>query len=74
MSVNQIYTYIIYMKSRMKFEIALAAGMSERTFSRWLSEHATYMQHLGVKPTQRLLPPKAVKYICYELGLDESDF
>ncbi|MBO7068935.1 MAG: hypothetical protein J6W52_09725 [Bacteroidaceae bacterium] len=61
------------MKSRMKFEIALAAGMSDRTFSRWLRGHAAYMQSIGVKPTQRLLPPKAVKYICYELGIDEED-
>ena len=62
------------MKCKMKFEIALAAGMSERTLSRWLSGHAAYMQHIGVKTTQRLLPPKAVKYICHELGIDESDF
>lgn len=57
----------------MKFEIAMAAGMSVRTFSRWLNEHADFLLRLGVKPTQRLLPPKAVKYILYELGLDEKD-
>ena len=62
------------MKSRMKFEIALAAGMSERTFARWLSGHTAEMERMGIKPTQRLLPPKAVKYICYELGIDEQDF
>ena len=62
------------MKSRMKFELAQAAGMSDRTFSRWIREHSTYMERIGVRPTQRLLPPKAVKYICYELGIDENDF
>ena len=62
------------MKSRMKFELAHAAGMSERTFSRWISDHAAYMERIGVKPTQRQLHPEAVKYICYELGIDESDF
>lgn len=62
------------MKCRTKSEVAQAVGMSDRTFSRWFSEHIEYMQRIGVKPTQRLLPPKAVKYICYELGIDESDF
>jgi len=62
------------MKARMKFEIAEACGMSRNTFSRWLADHQQKLSTLGVKPTQRLLPPKAVEYICYELGIHEEDF
>ena len=62
------------MKSRMKFEIALAAGMSDTTFRRWLHRHRMNMQALGVRPCQKLLPPRAVEYVCQELGIHEEDF
>ena len=62
------------MKSKMKFEIAEAAGMSLRTFARWTSEHREQLLAQGVKPNQRLLPPKAVMYVCEELGIHEEDF
>ena len=62
------------MKSRMKFEIALAAGMSSRTFSRWLHAHRQELDRMGIAPRLQLLPPKAVKYVCDELGLHEEDF
>ena len=62
------------MKSRMKFEIALAAGMSKNTMGRWFQDHQQALSRLGVRPAQRLLPPKAVRYVCDELGLHEEDF
>ncbi len=62
------------MKARMKFEIAQAAGMSSPTLSRWLKDHRAQLVALGVKPTQKLLPPKAVAYVCGELGIIEEDF
>jgi len=62
------------MKSKMKFEIAMAAGMSSRTFSRWVHTHREELKRLGVSKKQQLLPPKAVSYICYELGIHEEDF
>ena len=58
----------------MKFEIAQAAGMSSPTFSRWLKVHRAQLEALGVNPHQRLLPPKAVMFVCDELGIMESDF
>jgi len=64
----------IVMKSRTKSEIANAAAISVRTFTRWLAQHEEKMKEMGVKRTQRLLPPKAVKFICEELGLEEDDF
>ncbi len=63
------------MKARMKFELALAAGMSDRTFSRWIQSHREALKQLGVvSKKQKLLPPRAVDYVCYELGIHEEDF
>ena len=62
------------MKARFKYEIALAAGMSTATFRRWLTSHAQRLQKMGVSARQQLLPPRAVKYVCYELGIHEEDF
>ena len=62
------------MKAKMKFEIALAAGMSDATLKRWLHSQRMNLQQLGVRPRQKLLPPKAVEYICRELGIHEEDF
>ena len=62
------------MKARFKYEIAMAAGMSPATFRRWLTNHASRLMKMGVSPKQQLLPPKAVKYVCYELGIHEEDF
>ena len=62
------------MRSRSKSEIALAAGMSSATLYRWMSRHREKLCALGVRPTQRLLPPKAVEWVCYELGLHQEDF
>lgn len=64
----------IRMKARYKYEIALAAGMSPATFRRWLTGHVDRLTKMGVPPTKHLLPPRAVKYVCYELGIHEDDF
>ena len=48
------------MKSAYKYELANAAGVTDRTFRRWL----------GVTRTTKLLPPKAVEWICKEYGID----
>ena len=62
------------MKSRSKSEIALAAGVSGKTLYRWLVRHRQHLLQMGVLPTQRVLPPKAVRYVCDELGLHQEDF
>ena len=62
------------MKARMKYEIAMAAGMSRRTMTRWFTDHRKQVEALGVNLHQQLLPPKVVSYVCHELGLDERDF
>ena len=58
------------MKSAYKFELANAAGVSRTTFWRWMKENEEHLLQLGVKPTTKLLPPKAVEWICREYGID----
>lgn len=50
-------------KAMLKSELARAAGVSNRTFSRWLRTEKDVLASMGVHRTARLLPPQAVKYI-----------
>lgn len=61
------------MKSMLKSELAHAAGVSMRTFSRWLSNNEEELARLGVTKQMRLLPPIAVRRICELYGIDLSD-
>lgn len=61
------------MKSMLKAELAAAAGVSPRTFRRWLSQHRQPLQDLGISPTAHLIPPAGVRYICHHYGIDERD-
>ena len=45
------------MKSMTKAELAKAAGVSSRTFSRWLIRHREELALLGVSPHAHLIPP-----------------
>ena len=58
------------MKSAYKNELADAAGVSMRTFQRWLKQNKNKLTELGASPRQQLLPPKAVEWICREYGID----
>ena len=60
------------MKSAYKNELAEAAGVSYTTFYRWLSSKRDVLAGFGVKPTTKMLPPKAVEWICHEYGIDFS--
>ena len=62
------------MKSKTKSEIAQAAGISSELLRRWMMEHRNVISAMGVRPTRRLLPPKVVRYICSELGIEDEDF
>ena len=54
------------MKAMSKQKLAKLAGVSRRTFSRWIATRQEALERMGVKSTSHLLPPKAVKYICDE--------
>ena len=74
MNSSNLHQNIPTMKSKSKSEIAMAAGISVRTLYNWMRLHRTHLQRLGVQPNQRLLPPRAVDFVCQELGLHEEDF
>jgi len=54
------------MKAMNKKKLAKLAGVSPRTFTRWLVTSRLELEAMGVKYTSHLLLPKAVKYICDE--------
>ena len=58
------------MKSAYKYELAAAAGVNYKTFQRWMHIHREELARLGVGRTSKMLPPKAVKWICDEYGID----
>lgn len=61
------------MKSMYKYELANAAGVSMRTFSRWLKVHQSELLQLGVQPSHKMVPARAVQWICQEYGIDEDE-
>ena len=58
------------MKAMSKSQLAAAAGVSIKTFQRWLVRHSEELAMLGVKPRDKLLPPVAVKFIVEQYCID----
>lgn len=58
------------MRSYSKKELACLAGVSCRTFSRWITLHRTELSAMGVSPRTHILPPRAVKYLCDIYSID----
>ena len=61
------------MKSAYKNELAEAAGVSYTTFYRWLAGNRETLATFGVKPSAKMLPPKAVKWVCDKYGIDYAE-
>ena len=61
-----------YNKNRFvsKHELAKLAGVSDRTFCRYLKSRRHILDAMGVDPHARLLPPQAVKYLCEDYCID----
>ena len=57
-------------KAMYKSEIASAAGVAMRTFSRWLNMCEDDLVAIGYRKTDKLLPPVIVAYICDRFGID----
>lgn len=56
-----------------KSDLADAAGVSRTTFWRWLKENNSHLEPFGVKPKSKMLPPRAVKWVCDEYGIDYAE-
>ena len=54
------------MKCFYKNEIADMAGVSPRTFQRWLKRHREQLAALGCQPRAKFLSPRALEYVCRE--------
>ena len=53
-----------------KSELARLAGVSSRTFARYLAAHREELAKLGVSPQARMLPTKAVRFVCEDYCID----
>lgn len=58
------------MKAMLKSELADAAGVSRKTFHRWLETDAEFLREQGVKPKAKMLPPNVVKYLIEKYCID----
>ena len=52
------------MKAMSKQQLADSAGVSLRTFVRWLRPYRDELASMGYVPSMRVLPPHIVKFIC----------
>ena len=53
-----------------KSELARLAGVSPRTFARYLASRREILTTMGVSPRAQILPPKAVKYVSEDYCID----
>ena len=51
-------------KAMYKCELANAAGVSRQTFYNWTKEYQDDLRQFGVSRNTKLLPPKAVQFLC----------
>lgn len=58
------------MRAMYKYELARKAGVSSKTFARWLKNDTEQLRVLGALPRSKLLPPQAVKYVCQKYAID----
>lgn len=45
-------------------QLADCAGVSRRTLYKWLHPYKDKLHKLGVQPNAKVIPPKAVRFIC----------
>ena len=53
-----------------KSELARLAGVSSRTFARYLATRRQILSEMGVSQYAQMLPPKAVKYVSEDYCID----
>ena len=54
---------VIY-KAMYKYELANAAGVSMKTFRKWLKANYKELERYGYKHDDNMLSPGAVKFLC----------
>ncbi len=61
------------MKRVYKSDIAEAAGVSMRTFTRWMSVHRVQLTALGLQPHDKCVGRRALEYICREYDVEMEE-
>ena len=61
-----------YDKNRFisKSTLTRLAGVSPRTFRRYLATRRTILDAMGISPKAQKLPPQAVRFICEDYCID----
>lgn len=57
-------------KSMTHTQLADCAGVSRRTLYKWLHPYKDKLRKLGVLPNAKVIPPKAVRFICETFTID----
>lgn len=63
---NQYDKYLFINKSAL----AKMAGVSTRTFRRYLAKQRPVLDSMGVSPMAQKLPPQAIRYLCEDYDID----
>jgi len=51
-------------KAMTHIQLADCAGVSRRILYKWLHPYKDKLRKLGVQPNAKVIPPKAVRFIC----------
>ena len=57
-------------KAMTHIQLADCAGVSRRTLYKWLHPYKDKLRKLGVQPNAKVIPPKAVRFICETFTID----
>ena len=61
------------MKAMSKQQLADAAGVRVKVLMNWCRPYRQQFEALGLKPKDRVLPPKIVKFIAETFCIDVDD-
>lgn len=57
-------------KAMTHTQLADCAGVSRSTLYKWLHPYEDKLRKLGVQPNAKVIPPKAVRFICETFTID----
>ena len=58
------------MKAMTKQQLAQCAGVTVRTLFNWCRPYRKELARMGLKPKDRVLPPRIVKFIAEKFCID----
>jgi transposase len=58
------------MKAMSKQQLAEAAGVSVKVLMNWCRPYREEFEKMGLKPKDRVLPPRIVKFIAEQFCID----